>query len=134
LPSGRKAGEPLADGASPFNGYDRNGPTAVIKSLCKYNPSSSSCGTLLNMKFSPQMLQSKRGRENFINMLKTENSLGGYHVQFNIVNNETLKKAQENPREYSDLMVRVAGYSAFFVDLHKEVQDAIISRTENTNW
>lgn len=134
LPSGRKAMASLADGASPENGCDVNGPTAVIKSVCKPDHTMFSCGTLLNVKFSPELLQSERDRENFKGLLNAEKELGGYHVQFNVINNETLKAAQKNPENYTNLLVRVAGYSAFFVDLHKDTQDSIIGRTENNRW
>ncbi len=134
LPSGRKAGEPLADGASPANGCDVNGPTAVIKSVCKPDHTMSSCGTLLNVKLAPELLKSENDRQNFESLLDAENALGGYHVQFNVVNNDTLRAAQENPEKYTNLLVRVAGYSAFFIDLHKDTQDAIIGRTENRSW
>lgn len=134
LPSGRKAGEALADGASPENGCDVNGPTSVIKSVCKPDHTVSSCGTLLNVKLAPELLETERDRKNFNSLLDAEDALGGYHVQFNVTNNETLRKAQQQPENYTNLLVRVAGYSAFFVDLHKDTQDAIIGRTENTRW
>ncbi|MDO4556371.1 MAG: formate C-acetyltransferase/glycerol dehydratase family glycyl radical enzyme [Lachnospiraceae bacterium] len=134
LPSGRKALDALADGASPANGCDVKGPTAVIKSVCKPDHTLSSCGTLLNVKFAPELLKSEAGKANFNSLLGAERDLGGYHVQFNVVNNDTLKEAQKNPKKYTNLLVRVAGYSAFFVDLHKDTQDAIIGRTENTHW
>lgn len=134
LPSGRKAMDALADGASPANGCDVKGPTAVIKSVCKPDHTLSSCGTLLNVKLAPELLKSEADRRNFKSLLGAESDLGGYHVQFNVTNNETLRAAQKNPQAYTNLLVRVAGYSAFFVDLHKDTQDAIIGRTENTHW
>ena len=94
----------------------------------------SSCGTLLNVKLAPELLESERDRSNFESLLDAEKALGGYHVQFNVVNNDTLRAAQENPEKYTNLLVRVAGYSAFFIDLHKDTQDAIIGRTENRSW
>jgi len=133
LPSGRKAGEPLADGISPYMGYDRNGPTAVIKSVCKINHDNH-FGTLLNLKFTPDMLSDEKGKRNLINLLKTEMELGGYHVQFNVVSTKTLREAQIYPDKYPDLLVRVAGYSARFIDLHENMQNAIINRTEHTGW
>ncbi len=134
LPSGRKAKESLSDGISPFPGYDVNGPTAVLRSVCKVDHSSNGCGTLLNMKLNPSLLETESDRKNFASLLKAESSMGGYHVQFNVVSSDTLRKAQKNPQKYSDLLVRVAGYSAFFVELAGEAQDAIIARTENTEW
>lgn len=134
LPSGRKALDTLADGASPYNGCDVNGPTAVIKSLCKVDPVRSTCGTLLNMKIAPQLMEKKADREKFKGMLKAQAALGGYHIQFNVVNNKVLRDAQVHPQDHSDLLVRVAGYSAFFIDLHKDTQNSIIGRTENVNW
>lgn len=134
LPSGRKAKESLSDGISPFPGYDTNGPTAVIKSICKVDHTSNGCGTLLNMKLNPTLLQTEADRKSFISLLKAESQLGGYHIQFNVVSSDTLRKAKKEPEKYSDLLVRVAGYSAFFVELADEAQDAIINRTENTAW
>jgi formate C-acetyltransferase len=134
LPSGRKAKEPLADGISPFNGYDKNGPTAIIKSICKLNHAECGGGTLLNMKFSPDLLKTKEDRIRFADMLRTEAALGGNHVQFNVVSVDTLKDAQIHPEDHQDLLVRVAAYSAYFVDLRKDAQDNIIGRTEISNW
>lgn len=134
LPSGRKALDTLADGASPYNGCDVKGPTAVIKSLCKMDPTRSTCGTLLNMKIAPQLLDKPADREKFKALLKAEAALGGYHIQFNVVNNEVLRDAQIHPQDHTDLLVRVAGYSAFFIDLHVDTQNSIIGRTENKSW
>jgi len=134
LPSGRKAKAPLSDGISPCAGYDTHGPTAVIKSVCKIDHSKHGCGTLLNMKFSPDLLKTERDGQNFISLLKSEQDLGGYHIQFNVVSTETLRDAQKNPEKYPDLLVRVAGYSAYFIELHKDAQETIIMRTENKAW
>ena len=134
LPSGRKAGTPLADGISPYTGYDKNGPTSILRSVCKLDVTKVACGNLLNMKFSPALLNSEQDKRNFIAMLRTEGRLGGYHVQFNVVSNETLKDAQKHPENYGDLLVRVAGYSAYFVDLRPDVQQAIIDHTELSAW
>lgn len=134
LPSGRKAAEPLADGISPFPGYDKKGPSAVIKSVCTINHTNNGCGTLLNMKLSPSLIASKDDKRKLIAMLRTESQMGGYHVQFNVVKKETLLNALEKPSEYRDLLVRVAGYSAYFVELRKEAQNLIINRTENAAW
>lgn len=133
LPSGRKAMQPLADGISPYMGYDHNGPTAVLKSVCKINHDKH-FATLLNLKFSPEVLKDEKGKRNLANLLRTEMELGGYHVQFNVVSVEVLRDAQHHPEKYPDLLVRVAGYSARFVDLSKEMQDVIIARTEHMTW
>lgn len=133
LPSGRRAGEPLADGISPFMGYDRSGPTAVIKSVCKVDHTKHQ-GTLLNMKFTPALLQSETGKKSLGALMKSVMALGGYHVQFNVVSAKTLRAAQETPEDYGNLLVRVAGYSAFFVELNRVMQDALIARTEISTW
>ena len=134
LPSGRKAGLPLSDGISPYPGYDREGPSAVIKSVGKLDHVKNGVGTLLNMKLSPNILESENDKKNFVHLLRSEGDLGGYHIQFNVVSNEDLRKAQKNPENYGDLLVRVAGYSAFFVELATNAQEAIIARTENSAW
>jgi formate C-acetyltransferase len=129
LPSGRKAYEPLADGISPNHGTDKLGPTAVLKSVSKLNHEDVDGGTLLNMKFNPKTLSGDKGLEHFAAFLRTFIDLGVYHVQFNVVDKETLMAAQKNPEEYRSLMVRVAGYSAYFVELCSEIQNDIIGRT-----
>lgn len=134
LPSGRKATTPLADGLSPYPGYDHNGPTAVIKSVCTINHDSNRAGTLLNLKLTPQLLADDESKKKLVSLLRAEETLGGFHVQFNVVNRDTLIDAQKHPEQYADLLVRVAGYSAFFVDLRKEAQDVIINRTEVSAW
>ena len=134
LPSGRKATQPLADGISPYPGYDVNGPSAIIKSVCKVDHSDNPPGVLLNLKIMPDMLKDETGREKLIALLRAEEILRGYHVQFNVTSRETLLAAQEDPEQYADLLVRVAGYSAFFVDLSKEAQEIIIARTQQTSW
>jgi pyruvate formate-lyase/glycerol dehydratase family glycyl radical enzyme len=134
LPSGRKATMPLADGISPFPGYDKHGPSSVIKSVCSIDHTKNGCGTLLNMKLSPSLIASKEDKRKLIALLRAEGKLGGYHIQFNVVKKETLVDALERPDEYKDLLVRVAGYSAYFVDLRREAQDSIIARTENAAW
>lgn len=134
LPSGRKAKEPLADGMSPYPGFDKNGPTAVLKSVCAIDHTDNKVGTLLNLKLTPQLIKDKAGKEKLVALLRAEEMLGGYHVQFNVVDRETLLDAQEHPEKHSDLLVRVAGYSAFFVDLRKEAQDLIINRIEVSAW
>jgi len=129
-PDGRKAGQPLADGGiSPAAGTEKRGPTAVIRSATKIEAVAASNGTLLNMRLSPSMIDSEERMSSLVSLLRTYNDLGGYHIQFNIVDNEVLRKAQKDPEDYRGLMVRVAGYSAYFVELNPEVQEDIISRT-----
>jgi formate C-acetyltransferase len=131
-PDGRFAGEVTADGThSPQQGTDVNGPTAVIKSASKLDQTRYLC-TLLNMKFHPSALKTTEDLKKLSVLIKTYFSLGGKHVQFNVVSKETLLDAQRNPEKYQDLIVRVAGYSAYFTQLSKQVQDDIIRRTELT--
>jgi formate C-acetyltransferase len=129
-PDGRKEGEPLADGLSPSQGACKNGPTAVINSVCKLDHASAYNGTLLNMKFPTECMQSDIKLRAFVNMLKTFMSLGGYHAQFNVVDTKTLRDAQENPEKYPELLVRVAAYVALFTQLPKNLQDDVIERSE----
>lgn len=129
LPSGRRAGKPLADGVSPNGGTDINGPSAVLKSVANIPHDRYVQGTLLNMKLDPEMISSENGIQQMMAMLKSLCTLGVYHVQFNVVDQKKLIEAQKKPEEYKDLLVRVAGYTAFFVELGKEVQDDIIART-----
>jgi len=129
-PDGRYAGEVLADGSmSPMRGRDTNGPTAIIKSASKIDQALYA-STLLNMKFHPSTLGNTEDLRKLATLIKTYFSLGGKHIQFNVVNREILLEAQEQPENYNDLVVRVAGYSAYFVQLGKRVQDEIIARTE----
>ncbi len=134
LPSGRKATVPLADGISPYVGYDKHGPSAVLKSVCKVDHVKNGIGTLLNIKLSPALIKSEADKKNLIALLKSESQMGGYHVQFNVVSTETLRAAQKNPENYTDLLVRIAGYSAYFVELREDAQESIIARTENKSW
>jgi pyruvate formate-lyase/glycerol dehydratase family glycyl radical enzyme len=129
-PDGRKAGEPLADGISPVQQLDKNGPTATLKSVACIDQKKFSNGTLLNMKFHPTALSNESGKTKLIALIKTYFSLGGMEMQFNIVSGQTLRKAQEHPEEYRDLVVRIAGFSAYFVELYKASQEDIIKRTE----
>lgn len=133
-PSGRKAGEPLADGISPYRGTDVKGPTAAMKSVNKINQEASSVGTLYNMKLDPALLGDEKGFANFTALLRTQNQLGGAQIQFNCISSEKLLDAQKNPDKYRSLIVRVSGYSAFFTELCKEVQDDIIARSTQTKW
>lgn len=132
-PNGRKAGEPLSDGISPSQGADRNGPTAVIKSVAKIDHAKTG-GTLLNQKFLPQVLADEDGLDKMAHLVRTYFKLGGHHVQFNIIDAATLRDAQRNPEKYKDLIVRVAGYSDYFVDIGKELQDEIIARTAHQSF
>jgi len=121
----------FADGtASPVAGTDKKGPTAVLKSVSKLDPLAS-FNHLLNQKFLPQFLEGPN-KEAFASYLKGWCELGIHHIQFNIVDHETLKDAQEHPEKYSDMVVRVAGYAAYFVDLARPLQDEIIKRAEQT--
>lgn len=130
-PDGRKAGEPLAEGCSPSHAMDKNGPTAVFKSVSKLPTHDITGGVLLNQKVTPQMLSKEEDKMKLISLIRTFfNRLEGFHVQYNVVSRETLIDAQNNPEEYRDLIVRVAGYSAFFNVLSKQTQDDIIERTE----
>ena len=132
LPSGRKAGEPLADGVSPKQGMDRQGPTAVVRSVSSWNHDRWSNGTQFNMKFSPATLKDRAGVKKFADLIRVFQESGGMHVQCNVVSADTLKDAQKHPENYPGLMVRVAGYSAQFADLDVNVQNDIISRTEHS--
>jgi pyruvate formate-lyase/glycerol dehydratase family glycyl radical enzyme len=132
LPDGRLAKEPLADGVSPRSGKDTNGPTAAANSVAKLDHFIASNGTLYNQKFLPSAVAGDTGLKNFASVVRSYFDHKGMHVQFNVIDRETLLAAQREPEKYKDLVVRVAGYSAQFVVLAKEVQDNIISRTEQT--
>jgi formate C-acetyltransferase len=130
-PDGRKAGEPLAEGCSPSHAMDKNGPTAVLKTVAKLPTGKITGGVLLNQKLTPMMLSTEESRKKLIMLIRTFfNRLHGFHVQYNVVSRETLKDAQKQPEKHRDLIVRVAGYSAFFNVLSKQTQDDIIARTE----
>lgn len=129
LPSGRRAWKPLADGVSPSGGTDFNGPTAVLKSVANIPHDRFVQGTLLNMKVEPDMLSTENGITQMMALLKSMCSLGVFHVQFNVIDGEKLRRAQKYPEEYKGLLIRVAGYTAYFVELGKDVQDEIIGRT-----
>ncbi|HDC4292645.1 TPA: formate C-acetyltransferase [Enterobacter cloacae] len=129
-PDGRLAGEQLADGGlSPMLGQDMQGPTAVLKSVSKLDNYLLSNGTLLNVKFTPATLEGDAGLQKLADFLRAFTQLKLQHIQFNVVNAETLREAQRRPQDFAGLVVRVAGYSAFFVELSKEIQDDIIRRT-----
>lgn len=133
MPDGRKAWQPLSEGISPVQGADRHGPTAVIKSASKMDHLRTG-GTLLNQKFTPQVLEGEDGIEKLANLVRSYFKLDGHHIQFNVVRAETLRAAQAEPEKYRDLIVRVAGYSDYFCDLGKALQDEIIARTEQDRF
>ncbi|MDL2263918.1 formate C-acetyltransferase/glycerol dehydratase family glycyl radical enzyme, partial [Synergistaceae bacterium OttesenSCG-928-I11] len=132
LPSGRRAWKPLADGVSPNSGTDVNGPSAVLKSVSYIPHDRYVQGTLLNMKLAPEMVATENGINQLMALLKSLCTLGIYHVQFNVVDQKKLIEAQKHPEEYKNLLVRVAGYTAFFVELGVDVQNDIIARTIQT--
>jgi len=132
MPEGRKAGTPLADGVSPVSGRDNLGPTAAVKSVAKLDHQIASNGTLLNQKFHPNALKDEQGLRNLNAVTETLFTGGGFHVQYNVVSRKTLLDAQEHPEKHQGLVVRVAGYSAFFTALDPALQNDIIARTEQT--
>ncbi|MGI6580364.1 MAG: glycyl radical protein [Saccharofermentanales bacterium] len=133
MPDGRKARSPLAEGCSPSHGSDVNGPTAVLKSISKLPTDKITGGVLLNQKVSPSSLETETGSDKLISMIRTFfDELKGFHVQYNVVSRETLLDAQKHPEKHKNLIVRVAGYSAFFNVLSPETQNDIIARTEHT--
>ncbi len=127
-PDGRLAHTPLSEGISPVQGMDDQGPTAILLSAAKMNHEKTG-GTLLNMKFLPQVLQGSDGLEKLAHLIRTYFKMGGHHIQFNVVDSHTLKHAQKDPDSYRGLIVRVAGYSDYFCDISTELQNEIISRT-----
>ncbi len=130
-PDGRRAGEPLAEGCSPSHGADTHGPTAVFKSVSKLDTHRITGGVLLNQKVTPQVLATPADRAKLVMLLRAFfNRLDGFHVQYNVVDRATLLDAQAHPERHRDLIVRVAGYSAFFTVLSRATQDDIIARTE----
>ncbi len=129
-PDGRRAFEPLSEGISPVQGADIQGPTAVLKSASKIDHIRTG-GTLLNQKFTPSFFATDKGIENILHLVRGYFKLKGHHIQFNVVSADTLRKAQKNPEKYRDLIVRVAGYSDYFINLGPKLQDEIIRRTEH---
>jgi len=129
-PDGRKAGRPVSEGISPVQGADRHGPTAVVKSVAKMDHARTG-GTLLNLKLTPQLLADDDGLDRLVDLVRTYFRLDGHHIQFNVVDAETLRAAQRAPEQHRDLIVRVAGYSDYFCDLGQALQDEIIARTEH---
>lgn len=132
-PDGRLSGMPQSEGISPAMGADKFGPTSVIKSASKMDHLRTG-GTLLNQKFTPNLLKGEEGIENLCHLIRSYFNMDGHHIQFNVVKAETLIKAKENPEQYKDLIVRVAGYSDYFCDLGKTLQDEIINRTEHESF
>jgi trans-4-hydroxy-L-proline dehydratase len=129
-PDGRKAAEPLSEGVSPVQGADRKGPTAVLRSVAKMDHARTG-GTLLNQKFTPQILEDETGLRGLVSLIRAYFGLGGHHIQFNVVDAATLRAAQRDPARHRDLIVRVAGYSDYFCDLGETLQNEIIARTEH---
>ncbi len=130
LPDGRRAGAPVSEGVSPVQGADRHGPTAALRSVAKMDHWRTG-GTLLNQKFTPALLADAAGLRGLVTLIRTYFRLGGHHVQFNVVDAETLRDAQAHPELHRDLIVRVAGYSDYFCDLGTALQNEIIARTEH---
>jgi len=133
LPDGRLAWTPLSEGVSPVQGADRYGPTAAARSVAKMDHIRTG-GTLLNQKFTPQVLDSEDGMNGLVHLVRGYFNLDGHHIQFNVVDADTLRAAQKNPEQYRSLIVRVAGYSDYFCDLSKELQDEIIARTAHEGF
>jgi formate C-acetyltransferase len=132
-PDGRKAAEPLSEGISPVQGADRKGPTAVLKSASKMDHVRTG-GTLLNQKFTPHLLADEDGMEKLAHLIRSYFKLNGHHIQLNVVSADMLRDAQKHPEKYRDLVVRVAGYSDYFVDIAVDLQNEIIKRTEHKSF
>ncbi|MBL4745003.1 MAG: glycyl radical protein [Flavobacteriaceae bacterium] len=132
-PNGRLAHKSISDGTSPSHGADTNGPSAVIKSLTKLDHVKSG-GTLLNQRFLPSLLKRDQDLKKLVQLIRSYFALGGHHIQFNIVDTATLYAAQENPEDYKDLLVRMAGYSDYFNDMNADLQQEVIDRTENDSF
>ena len=131
-PDGRRAFEPLSDNASPSVGRDISGPTAMVRSVAKIDQMKPLIGTLLNVKFDPAITRGENGLKVLKHVVTSYFDLMGEHIQINVVHRETLRAAQAHPAEYKNLMVRVAGYSAYFIELDRDVQENIIARTQHT--
>jgi formate C-acetyltransferase len=130
---GRLDGEPLSEGISPFQGMDKNGPTAVMLSATKFDHLKTG-GTLLNQKFTPDFFKSDESIGKVVKLIRSYFRLDGHHIQFNVVSAKTLKNAQKHPEKYQDLIVRVAGYSDYFNDLGADLQNEIIRRTAHDEF
>jgi pyruvate formate-lyase/glycerol dehydratase family glycyl radical enzyme len=133
MPDGRRAWQPLSDGISPVQGADHNGPTAVVRSAARLDHRRTG-GTLLNQKFVPELLEGDKGLDGLGHLIRSYFKMGGHHIQFNVVTAATLRAAQTEPDKYRDLIVRVAGYSDYFCDLTRPLQDEIIARTEQQSF
>ena len=134
-PNGRKAWMPLSDGSSPSHGSDRNGPTAVLLSQYQstnWNAANRAC-RLLNMKMAPKTVEGEEGTKKLVDLIRAFINLRVWHLQMNIINRETLVAAQKDPQKYKNLVVRIAGYSAYFVDLSPDLQNDLIDRTQQEN-
>ena len=131
LPSGRKAWEALADAASPAEGMDHSGPTAVLKSMGKIDNTEILGGVVLNMRMGPEVFRNG-DMTRMVNLIRTFIDQKIYHIQINVVSSKILKAAQEEPEKYGELIVKVAGYNAYFTHLSKGLQDSIIARTEHS--
>lgn len=132
-PNGRLAGCAISDGTSPSHGADTHGPSAVVKSLGKLDQVKSG-GTLLNQRFLPSLLRREEDISKLASLIRSYFALGGHHIQFNIVDTETLYAAQKCPEDYRDLLVRVAGYSDYFNDMNADLQADVIARTEQETF
>ncbi len=130
-PDGRKDSQPLADASSPAQGRDENGPTAVFNSSCCFDHAHFMDGLALNLRIHPSSVSNDEGVEKLKNMTQAYFENGGMEVQYNIVSAETMRAARQDPQAYRDLVVRIAGFSAYFVEMSADLQNDIISRTEN---
>lgn len=130
-PDGRKAHEPISDAASPMHGRDKKGPTAAVRSLSRPDYTYAACGTVVNQKYSPEMFSDDDKRAKLASIIRTYFSLGGQEMQINSVSRAVLKDAMENPSEYASLVVRVSGFSAYYIHLGRDVQEDILKRTEH---
>jgi len=131
-PNGRKAGAPVAEACSPSHGAEKSGPTQSCMSVAHLDHVLATNGTQYNQKYHPSSLAGEKGISALIDLVETFYENGGYHIQFNVVSEDMLRKAQKSPEKYRDLVIRVAGYTAFFIDLNKDTQEDIIERTQLT--
>ena len=131
-PDGRKAGEPLADAASPAQGRDKNGPIAVLRSICCFDHSKFMDGIAVNIKMHPSVLSNEESKKALRDLTKEYFDRNGMEVQYNVVSTDMMRNAQKDPDKFKDLVVRIAGYSAYFIELAESMQNDVISRTENT--
>jgi formate C-acetyltransferase len=131
LPSGRRAGEPFATGINPHQGCDLNGPTATMRSVTKLDHGRFANGVAFNLKLNPSWVRTTKGKKALAALIDAYFKIGGMHVHFNIIDKRTLLAAQKHPERYTDLLIRLGGFSARFIDLSKAHQDELISRTEH---